>query len=133
MGHDPSVLASLEAGLDGAIAASASVLPGPLLGIAEAHQAGDSATAQKHLARLNAWCTASQSCTASGNNELSIMYVWHSYCSHDLEICHCPGRHAGKMQAESPFTFTAASQRQERDGQFLRSIKQCDVLKAALC
>ena len=58
MGHDPSVLASLEAGLDGAIAATASVLPGPLLGIAEAHKAGDSATAQKHLARLNTWCSA---------------------------------------------------------------------------
>ena len=55
MGHDPSVLASLEAGLDGAIAATASVMPRALLGIAEAHEAGNSAAAREHLARLNQW------------------------------------------------------------------------------
>lgn len=55
VGHDPSVLASLEEGLDGAIAASSSVMPAALLGIAAAHKAGDSSLAQEHLKQLNKW------------------------------------------------------------------------------
>lgn len=55
VGHDPSVLASLQAGLDGAIAATGSVMPETLLGIAAAHAAGDLQTAEDHLKRLNKW------------------------------------------------------------------------------
>ena len=49
------MLASLEEGLDGAIAASSSVMPAALLGIAAAHKAGDSSLAQEHLKQLNKW------------------------------------------------------------------------------
>ena len=83
VGHDPSVLASLEAGLDGAIAATASVLPRALLGIAEAHKAGDSATAQTHLARLNKWCASSH--FSNTWDSLQGLQLWHKYCSHHLK------------------------------------------------
>ena len=55
VGHDPSVLASLEAGLDGAIAASSSVMPSALLGIQSAFEAKDSEAAQQKLKQLNKW------------------------------------------------------------------------------
>ena len=56
VGHDPSVLAALEVGLDGAIAASANILPDQVLGIAAAFGAGDCKAAEGHLAKLNEWC-----------------------------------------------------------------------------
>ena len=59
VGHDPSVLAALEVGLDGAIAASANILPEQVLGIAAAFTAGDRKAAEGHLAKLNEWCAFS--------------------------------------------------------------------------
>ena len=59
MGHDPSVLAALEVGLDGAIAASANTLPEQMLGMAAAFKAGDHKAAEGHLAKLNKWCALS--------------------------------------------------------------------------
>lgn len=55
VGHDPSALATLENGLDGVIAASASVLPEHLLGLGRAQEAGDDGKAKQYMDELNIW------------------------------------------------------------------------------
>lgn len=55
VGHDPSALAALDDGLDGVIAATASVLPEHLLGIAKAQESGDGSKAKQLMDELNVW------------------------------------------------------------------------------
>ena len=82
VGHDPSVLASLEAGLDGAIAATGSVMPEILLGIAKAHKAGDSQTAQRHLDKLNKWYWEALSELSTAF--ISILCACENICNRDV-------------------------------------------------
>lgn len=55
VGHDPSCLECLEQGFDGAIAATASIDPDALLGLAKAFNAGDLQKAQDMQQKLNKW------------------------------------------------------------------------------
>ena len=55
VGHDPSCLECLEQGFDGAIAATASVAPQHLLGIAQAFENSNSSEASRHMDELNKW------------------------------------------------------------------------------
>ena len=55
VGHDPSCLECLEQGFDGAIAATASMDPDSLLGVAKAFNDGNHAKAKQHMAKLNKW------------------------------------------------------------------------------
>lgn len=55
VGHDPSCLECLEQGFDGAIAATGSVDPNSLMGLAKAFKEGKTSEAQEHMKKLNTW------------------------------------------------------------------------------